>query len=86
MIDVLELDCNERHLRDEPDELINEWIRRSSSLQNIVAEIEALMLEPGFKRFDEKLITQYILSNLIGDLTEDNPNRIALLESFAYMT
>ena len=29
LIDVLELDCNERLLRDEPNELINEWIRRS---------------------------------------------------------
>ena len=29
LIDVLELDCNERLLRDQPVELINEWIRRS---------------------------------------------------------
>ena len=32
LIDVLELDCNERLLRDEPNELINEWIRRSTVL------------------------------------------------------
>jgi hypothetical protein len=32
LIDVLELDCNERLLRDEPDALINEWISRSSTL------------------------------------------------------
>ena len=32
LIDVLELDCNERLLRDQPDELINEWIRRSKVL------------------------------------------------------
>jgi hypothetical protein len=30
--DILELDCNERLLLDEPDVLINEWILRSSSL------------------------------------------------------
>lgn len=32
LIDVLELDCNERLLRDEPDALINEWILRSNIL------------------------------------------------------
>ena len=36
LIDVLELDCNERLLRDEPDELINEWIRRSITLQKVI--------------------------------------------------
>ena len=36
LIDVLELDCNERLLRDEPNELINEWIRRSSILQKVI--------------------------------------------------
>jgi hypothetical protein len=37
LIDVLELDCNERLLRDEPDELINEWIRRSPVLQKLIS-------------------------------------------------
>jgi hypothetical protein len=71
LIDVLELDCNERLLRDEPDALINEWIRRSSSLQETIKQVESLMMEPGFKRFDEKLLSQYILVNLMGDLRQD---------------
>ena len=57
LIDVLKLDCNERWLRDEPEKLINEWIRRSSTLQEIITEIEGLILEPGFKRFDSKLLS-----------------------------
>ena len=36
LIDVLELDCNERLLRDEPDRLINEWILRSETLQTLI--------------------------------------------------
>jgi hypothetical protein len=71
LIDVLELDCNERLLRDEPDELINEWIRRSSGLQKLISQAESLILEPEFKRFDEKLLSRYILENLIGDLRQD---------------
>jgi hypothetical protein len=71
LIDVLELDCNERLLRDEPDELINEWIRRSSTLQELITQVELLIMEPAFKRFDEKLLSQYILENLIGDLRQD---------------
>ena len=43
LIDVLELDCNERLLRDEPDELINEWIRRSSTLQETIKQVESLL-------------------------------------------
>jgi hypothetical protein len=71
LIDVLELDCNERLLRDEPDELINEWIRRSVQLQELIVQVESLLMEPGFKRFDEKLLSQYIIENLIGDLRLD---------------
>ena len=71
MIDVLELDCNERLLRDEPDELINEWIRRSSVLQKIIVQAEELMMEPSFKRFGEKLLSAYIIENLTEDLRED---------------
>jgi hypothetical protein len=69
LVDVLELDCNERLLRDEPDELINEWIRRSSTLQELIIQVEELIMEPNFKRFDEKLLSAYILENIIGDLT-----------------
>ena len=36
LIHTLELDCNERLLRDDPHELINEWISRSSTLQEII--------------------------------------------------
>ena len=44
LIDVLELDCNERLLRDEPDALINEWIRRSSVLQELILQIEDTLI------------------------------------------
>ena len=86
MIDTLKLDCNERWLRDQPDQLINEWILRSSTLQDIINEVEGLILEPGFKRFDSKLLSQYILGDLIDDLTVDDENRMSLLTSFRYMT
>ena len=69
LIDVLELDCNERFLRDEPDELINEWIRRSSVLQKVITQAETLIMEPEFKRMDEKLLSSYIMEDLITDLT-----------------
>ena len=68
LIDVLELDCNERLLRDEPDELINEWIRRSSVLQKLITQAETLLLDPTIKRMDSKLLSSYILANLISDL------------------
>jgi hypothetical protein len=42
-------------------------------------------MEPGFKRFDEKLLSAYILPNIIGDLTNDNVNRRDLLQSMRYM-
>jgi hypothetical protein len=69
LIDVLELDCNERLLRDEPDELINEWISRSLILQELINQVELFIMEPVFKRFDEKVLSAYILENIIGDLT-----------------
>ena len=34
--DVLELDCNERLLLDEPHSLINEWMLRSKVLQDMI--------------------------------------------------
>ena len=40
--DILELDCNERLLIDEPDHLIDQWILRSSSLQTIITDTEAM--------------------------------------------
>ena len=40
--DVLELDCNERLLLDDPHHLINEWIRRSSVLQTIIVDFESM--------------------------------------------
>jgi len=46
LIDVLELDCNERLLRDEPDALINEWILRSSTLQELILQIEDTLIQP----------------------------------------
>jgi hypothetical protein len=36
LIEVLKLDCNERLIRKNPTELINEWIRRSSTLQSVI--------------------------------------------------
>ena len=71
LIDVLELDCNERLLRDEPNELINEWIRRSIVLQKVITQAEILIMEPAFKRMDEKLLSSYIMENLIDDLRQD---------------
>jgi hypothetical protein len=68
LINVLELDCNERLLRDEPDELINEWIRRSTVLQKVITQAEVLIMEPAFKRMDEKLLSSYIMEDLIADL------------------
>jgi len=40
--DILELDCNERLLIDEPDHLIDQWILRSSSLQTIITDAETM--------------------------------------------
>jgi hypothetical protein len=40
--DILELDCNERLLIDEPDHLIDQWIHRSKSLQTIITDVEAM--------------------------------------------
>lgn len=71
MIDVLELDCNERLLRDEPFELINEWIRRSEILQKTITQVEELIELPEFKRMDEKLLSAYVMENLISDLRQD---------------
>ena len=46
LIDVLELDCNERLLRDEPDALINQWILRSNVLQELILQIEDTLIQP----------------------------------------
>ena len=71
-------------LRDEPDELINEWIRRSSTLQKVIIQSEDLIMDPTFKRMDEKLLSAYINENLIDDLRLD-VNKADLLDSYNYM-
>ena len=84
MIDVLELDCNERLLRDEPDALINEWILRSSTLQELILQIEDTLIQPELQRFNGKILTEYILKKIISDLRTD-VNRHDLLNSIQYM-
>ena len=84
MINVLELDCNERLLRDEPDELINEWIRRSTVLQKVISQAEVLIIDPTFKRMDEKLLTSYIMKDLITDLREDEL-KADIYDSYHYL-
>ena len=79
--DVLELDCNQRLLGQEPDELINEWIRRSGTLQKVVMQAEELMMDPSFKKMDEKFLTAYVLENLSKDLSLDG-NKVDLYFSF----
>ena len=41
-------------------------------------------MQPGFKRFDEKLLSHYIMEKLIGDLRQDQ-NKADLLDSYNYM-
>ena len=40
--DILELDCNDRLLIDEPDHLIDQLIHRSESLQTIIQDAESV--------------------------------------------
>ena len=42
-------------------------------------------MEPSFQRMNPKLLSQYMLANLVGDLTEDI-NRHDLYKSVMYMT
>ena len=84
MTDVVELDCNERLLEQEPDLLINEWIRRSRSLQKIVMQAEDLIMDSSFKRMDEKFLTAYILENISKDLSLDT-NKVDLYFSFKHL-
>ena len=43
------------------------------------------MSEPNFKRMDSKLLSNYIMENIIGDLRQDE-NKADLLDSFNYLT
>lgn len=84
LIDVLELDCNERLLRDEPDALINEWILRSNTLQTLIVQIEDTLIQPELQRFNGKVLTEYILKKIIADLRTDE-NRHDLLNSIQHL-
>ena len=84
LIDVLELDCNERLLRDEPDALINEWILRSNTLQTLIVQIEDTLIQPELQRFNGKVLTEYILKKIISDLRTDE-NRHDLLNSIQHL-
>ena len=86
LIELLNLDCNTRSLKTEPNLLIDGWIRKSPYLQEIISEIESLILEPGFKEFNSKILSKYILGDLVNDLTQDYENKQNLLTSFRYMT
>ena len=66
----MELDCNEMLLKEKPTTFLNQWIQRSSTLQELIVQVEGLIVDPSFKRMDEKFITAYILENMSENLKE----------------
>jgi len=84
LIDTLELDCNERLLRDEPHTLINEWMLRSNVLQEMILQIEEVLEQPEIERIQVKLLSDYMLEKLISDLRTET-NRHDLLVSIQYL-